>query len=268
MAKRYFGGCDVGSTTGKAVILDENGSIIATSLVPSEIDPELTSVLALEKSCAQINDLGSYKDLVYLVGTGYGRNEVPFANENISEISCHAMGTFSCSHNIKTIVDIGGQDVKAISLNGDGSVMEFAMNDKCAAGTGRFFEAMSRTFRMDLEQFSELSMKAKKIIPITAQCSVFAESEVISLLAKRNPPENIAAGIQTAVAKRCFSLLKRIGMRPQVTVTGGCAKNRGLIKALSKIINMEVTSLPVDPQVIGALGAAIFARRKGSSRNV
>ena len=94
MAKRYFGGCDVGSTTGKAVILDENGSIIATSLVPSEIDPELTSVLALEKSCAQINDLGSYKDLVYLVGTGYGRNEVPFANENISEISCHAMGPF------------------------------------------------------------------------------------------------------------------------------------------------------------------------------
>jgi len=175
------------------------------------------------------------------------------------------MGTFSCSHNIKTIVDIGGQDVKAISLNGDGSVMEFAMNDKCAAGTGRFFEAMSRTFRMDLEQFSELSMKAKKIIPITAQCSVFAESEVISLLAKRNPPEDIAAGIQTAVAKRCFSLLKRIGMRPQVTVTGGCAKNRGLIKALSKIINMEVTSLPVDPQVIGALGAAIFARRKGNS---
>jgi predicted CoA-substrate-specific enzyme activase len=175
------------------------------------------------------------------------------------------MGTFICNPNIKTIVDIGGQDVKTISLNSNGSVLEFAMNDKCAAGTGRFFEAMSRTFRMDLDQFSELSLKAKRVIPVTAQCSVFAESEVISLLAKRNPPEDIAAGIQMAVSKRCFTLLKRIGMRPEVTVTGGCAKNRGLIKALSKIINMEVTSLPVDPQIIGALGAAIFARRKGSS---
>jgi predicted CoA-substrate-specific enzyme activase len=144
--------------------------------------------------------------------------------------------------------------------------MEFAMNDKCAAGTGRFFEAMSRIFRMDLEAFSELSLKAGKIIPVTAQCSVFAESEVISLLAKKNPPEDIAAGIQAAVSKRCFTLLKRIGMKPLVTVTGGCAKNRGLIKALSKIINMDMTSLPVDPQIIGALGAAIFARRKGNSR--
>jgi predicted CoA-substrate-specific enzyme activase len=265
MTGKYFGGCDVGSTTGKAVIIDEKGSIIASSLVPSEIDPELTSILALDKACALVPGLGSYKDLSYLVGTGYGRNEVAFANENISEISCHAMGTFSCSPHVKTIVDIGGQDVKAISLNGDGSVMEFAMNDKCAAGTGRFFEAMSRIFRMDLEAFSELSLHANRIIPVTAQCSVFAESEVISLLARKNPPEEIAAGIQTAVSKRCFTLLKRIGMKPLVTVTGGCAKNQGLIKSLAKIINMQVTSLPVDPQIIGAFGAAVFARRKGMS---
>jgi len=153
--------------------------------------------------------------------------------------------------------------VKGISLNGDGSVMEFAMNDKCAAGTGRFLEGMSRIFRMDLEQFSELSMKARKPIAVTAQCSVFAETEVVSLLAKRNPPDEIAAGIQSAVAKRCFTLLKRIGVRPRVTVTGGCAKNRGLVKALSKILDVEVTALPVDPQIIGALGAAVFAMRKG-----
>jgi len=264
MVKRYFGGCDVGSTTGKAAILDENGNLVASIIVPSEIDPEVTSVQALEKACSQVPGLSSYKDLSYLVGTGYGRNEVAFANENISEISCHALGTFSCAPEIKTIVDIGGQDVKTISLDGEGAVLEFAMNDKCAAGTGRFFEAMSRIFRMDLDEFSALSLKAKKVIPVTAQCSVFAESEVISLLAKRNPPEDIAAGIQMAVSKRCFSLLKRIGMRPQVTVTGGCAKNQGLIKALTKIINMEVAPLPVDPQIIGALGAAVFARRKGA----
>lgn len=264
MAKKYFGGCDVGSTTGKAVILDENGTMVASIIVPSEIDPEVTSVNALEKACNQVSGLASYKDLSYLVGTGYGRNEVAFANENISEISCHAMGTFSVAPSIKTIVDIGGQDVKTISLDGEGAVLEFAMNDKCAAGTGRFFEAMSRIFRMDLDEFSSLSLKARKVIPVTAQCSVFAESEVISLLAKRNPPEDIAAGIQQAVSKRCFSLLKRIGMRPQVTVTGGCAKNQGLIKALTKIIDMEVAPLPVDPQIIGALGAAVFARRKGA----
>jgi predicted CoA-substrate-specific enzyme activase len=263
MTDTYFGGCDVGSTTGKAVIIDGKGTVLASAIVPSEIDPELTSSLALEKACAQIPELGGYKNLSYLVGTGYGRNEVPFANENISEISCHAMGTYSCSPEVKTIVDIGGQDVKAISLNGDGSVLEFAMNDKCAAGTGRFFEAMSRIFRMDLENFSDLSLKAARVIPVTSQCSVFAESEVISLLAKRNPPEEVAAGIQTAVSKRCFTLLKRIGMKPQVTVTGGCAKNKGLIRALTKIINMEVTALPQDPQIIGALGAAVFAMKRG-----
>jgi len=261
MAMKYFGGCDVGSTTGKAVIIDEDGTIRASTIVPSEIDPELTSTIALEKACGQVPGLGSHRDLSCLVGTGYGRNEVAFADRNISEISCHAMGTFSCNPDIKTIVDIGGQDVKAISLDEDGSVLEFAMNDKCAAGTGRFFEAMSRIFRMDLERFSELSLNAKKVIPVTSQCSVFAESEVISLLAHRNPPEDVAAGIQSAVSKRCFTLLKRIGMRPMVTVTGGCAKNRGLIRALAKIINLDVTPLPVDPQIIGALGAAIFARR-------
>jgi predicted CoA-substrate-specific enzyme activase len=265
MAKKYFGGCDVGSTTGKAVILDEGGNVVAGVVVPSEIDPEVTSVTALEKACAKVDGLSSYKDLAYLVGTGYGRNEVAFANENISEISCHALGTFSCAPAVKTIVDIGGQDVKAISLNGDGSVLEFAMNDKCAAGTGRFFEAMSRIFRMNLDEFSSLSLKANKIIPVTAQCSVFAESEVISLLARRNPPEDIAAGIQMAVSKRCFTLLKRVGMRPQVTVTGGCAKSQGLIKALTRIIDMEVTILPVDPQIIGALGAAVFACRRAGA---
>lgn len=260
--KKYFGGCDVGSTTGKAVILDESGKIVASIIVQSEIDPEVTSVMALEAACEKVDGLASYKELAYLVGTGYGRNEVAFANENISEISCHALGTFTCAPAVKTIVDIGGQDVKTISLNSDGSVLEFAMNDKCAAGTGRFFEAMSRIYRMDLDEFSALSLKAKKIIPVTAQCSVFAESEVISLLARRNPPEDIAAGIQMAVAKRCFTLLKRIGMRPQVTVTGGCAKSPGLIRALTKIIDMEVTPLTVDPQIIGALGAAVFARRR------
>ncbi|MBF0397773.1 MAG: activase [Desulfobacterales bacterium] len=253
---KYYGGCDIGSTTGKAVILDDNGKIISSSIVPSEIDPEKTAKTAIGKA------LLNGKQLSYLIGTGYGRNEVPFANENISEITCHAAGVYECDPSIKTIVDIGGQDVKGIAIADDGSVLEFAMNDKCAAGTGRFFEAMSRIFRMELEAFSDLSLTAKHVIPVTSQCSVFAETEVISLLAKRNSSSGIAAGIQGAVAKRCFTLLKKVGIRPKVAITGGCAKNKGLVYALNQILRMEISKLPIDPQLIGALGAAVIARRK------
>lgn len=263
--KIYCGGCDVGSTTGKAVIMDDTG-IVATSLVASGFDPEETAREALEKALAGMEDRIAISGLAYLIGTGYGRNEVPFADENISEISCHASGVNYCDPEIRTIVDIGGQDVKAISVKADGSVLEFAMNDKCAAGTGRFFEAMSRIFKMDLEEFSLLSLKAKKAIPVTSQCSVFAETEVISLISRRHPAAEIAAGIQAAVGKRCFSLIKRVGVRPKVTVTGGCAKNGGLLKELNRILGEEIAPLPVDPQLMGALGAAVTACRKAGSR--
>jgi len=258
---RYYSGCDVGSTTGKAVIINDNG-IVATSIVPSEIDPEDTANKALEAALKQVKDIKRVKDLACLVGTGYGRTEVPFADINISEISCHAMGAHCCNPKIKTIIDIGGQDVKGISLNDDGSVLDFAMNDKCAAGTGKFYEAMSRTFRMDLSQFSDLSLNAKKSIPVTSQCSVFAESEVISLFAKKNSPADIALGIQEAVARRCLMLLKRVGIRNDVVMTGGCAKNKGLVKALKSIAKIDIVSLSIDPQLIGAFGAAVLAKKR------
>jgi len=262
LTKKYYAGCDIGSTTGKALILDDN-NIVSTAVIQAEIDPEVTAKIVLEKACRNINGFPEIENLAYLVGTGYGRSEIPFADENISEISCHALGVYHCDPEIKTIVDIGGQDVKGISIDSDGSVLEFAMNDKCAAGTGRFLEMMSKTFRMDLAEFSALSLQAKKTIPVTSQCSVFAETEVISLLSRRNPPADIAAGIQAAVAKRSFTLLKKVGVRPKITVTGGCSKNEGLLKALKKRLRMEITPLSVDPQLMGALGAAIFARRKG-----
>lgn len=266
MEKIYFGGCDVGSTTGKAVVLNEIGDIVASSIVPSGIDPEITSRNALEKAFSSVEDLEYIEGLAYLVGTGYGRNEVPFANENISEISCHALGAFHVNPDIRTILDIGGQDLKGISIDDKGSVLEFAMNDKCAAGTGRFFEAMSRIFMMELDEFSLLSLKAKKAIPVTSQCSVFAETEVISLLARKESPAEIAAGVQSSVAKRCFTLLKRVGVKDKVTVTGGCAKNRGLLKALQNLIRVDIAPLPVDPQLMGALGASVFASRKGKEQ--
>ncbi len=261
--KRYYGGCDIGSTTGKAVIFDDDG-MVASTLIQSKIDPVETSERVLAEVCKHLPGLNGVRDLAYLVGTGYGRNEVPAARENISEITCHAVGAHFCDPGIRTLIDIGGQDMKAIALNEDGSVREFAMNDKCAAGTGRFYEAMSRTFEMSLEAFSELSLRARSVIHVSSQCSVFAETEVVSLISRRNPPPDIAAGIQTAVAKRVFSLARRVGVEPKVTVTGGCAKNRGLLKILPGILRVEIVPLDIDPQLMGAVGAAVLARRKAA----
>ena len=262
---KYFGGCDAGSTYTKCVIIDENGKILAAVTKRSRINPVLSAKDALDEAVSQVDGLNSAEELTYLIGTGYGRNKVPFADENISEISCHAMGVHVTDPSVKAIIDIGGQDVKGIAIDTDGTVLNFAMNDKCAAGTGRFFESMARAFEMSLDEFSNLSLTAKNVIPITAQCVVFAESEVISLVGEGNPMEEIAAGIQLSVAKRCFVMAKKAGAADSVTLTGGCAKNEGLKKAIEKVLKINVVDLPTDPQLMGALGAAEYARQKGSN---
>ena len=262
---KYFGGCDAGSTYTKCVIIDENGKILAAVTKRSRINPVLSAKDALDEAVSQVDGLNSAEELTYLIGTGYGRNKVPFADENISEISCHAMGVHVTDPSVKAIIDIGGQDVKGIAIDTDGTVLNFAMNDKCAAGTGRFFESMPRAFEMSLDEFSNLSLTAKNVIPITAQCAVFAESEVISLVGEGKPMEEIAAGIQLSVAKRCFVMAKKAGAADSVTLTGGCAKNEGLKKAIEKVLKINVVDLPTDPQLMGALGAAEYARQKGSN---
>ena len=262
---KYFGGCDAGSTYTKCVIIDENGKIAAAVTKRSRINPVLSAKDALDEAVSQVDGLNSTEELTYLIGTGYGRNKVPFADENISEISCHAMGVHVTDPSVKAIIDIGGQDVKGIAIDTDGTVLNFAMNDKCAAGTGRFFESMARAFEMSLDEFSNLSLTAKNVIPITAQCAVFAESEVISLVGEGKPMEEIAAGIQLSVAKRCFVMAKKAGAADSVTLTGGCAKNEGLKKAIEKVLKINVVDLPTDPQLMGALGAAEYARQKGSN---
>ncbi len=259
----YFGGCDAGSTYTKCVIIDETGKIVASVTKRSRINPVLSAQDALDDAVAQVQGLNSAKDLKYLIGTGYGRNKVPFADENISEISCHAMGVHVTAPEVKAVIDIGGQDVKGIAIDTDGTVLNFAMNDKCAAGTGRFFESMARAFEMSLEEFSNLSLKAKNVIPITAQCAVFAESEVISLVGEGKPMEEIAAGIELSVAKRCFVMAKKAGAVDNIALTGGCAKNEGLKQAIEKVLKIKVTELAIDPQLMGALGAAEYARQKG-----
>ena len=237
--------------------------MVANVTKRSRINPVLSAQDALDEAVAQVEGLESPKELAYLIGTGYGRNKVPFADENISEISCHAMGVHVTDPGVKAIIDIGGQDVKGIAIDSDGTVLNFAMNDKCAAGTGRFYESMARAFEMSLEEFSGLSLSAKNVIPITSQCAVFAESEVISLVGEGKPMDEIAAGIQLSVAKRCFVMAKKAGVVDAVTLTGGCAKNEGLKRAIEKVLKIKVVDLQTDPQLMGALGAAEYARQKG-----
>ncbi len=264
---KYFGGCDVGSTYTKAVILDENGKMVANVTLKSKINAEESAKLAMKDVCSKVDGLKDSKDLAYLIGTGYGRNKVPFADENVSEISCHAMGVHVTDPNVESIIDIGGQDIKGIAIDKDGTVKNFAMNDKCAAGTGRFYEAMARSFEMSLPEFSKLSLTAKNVIPITAQCTVFAESEVITLVGEGKAMDEIAAGIQMAVAKRCFVMAKKAGATDSITLTGGCAKNDGLKQAIEHVLKLKVVNLSTDPQLMGALGAAEYARQKGMAKH-
>jgi predicted CoA-substrate-specific enzyme activase len=206
--------------------------------------------------------LSSVEELDYIVGTGYGRLKIPFANDNISEITCHGVGAYWLRNSVRTIIDIGGQDLKVIGLDDSGRVAEFVMNDKCAAGTGRFLENMARVLGLTLEELSTISLKATKTTAISSQCSVFAESEVITLLNLGEEIGNIAKGIHESIASRLSTLVRRVGARKDITIAGGCAKNAGLIDVLEKKLDTDIIRLPEDPQIIGAIGAALLATEK------
>jgi predicted CoA-substrate-specific enzyme activase len=253
-------GCDVGSTTGKAVI-SNGASIVSHFIIPSTTVPEQTARVAME-GAAKRAGLSSLSELDYIVGTGYGRLKVPFANENVSEITCHARGAHWLNPAVRTVVDIGGQDCKVMSLDKNGKVIEFAMNDRCAAGTGRFFEAMARVLSCGLDGLSSLANQGATPATITSQCSVFAESEVITLINEGVELPNIIAGINHAVANRLFSMVRRVGLTRELALTGGCSKNEGLAQALERKLGVNVTVLPQDPQIAGAVGAALIAGEK------
>jgi predicted CoA-substrate-specific enzyme activase len=253
-------GCDVGSTTGKAVVLN-GAAIISHFIVPSTTNPEKTARLAMEEAVSRAG-LTSLGDLQYIVGTGYGRLKVPFANENVSEITCHARGAHWLNPAVRTVVDIGGQDCKVMALDKNGKVLEFAMNDRCAAGTGRFFEAMARVLGCGLDGISSLDNQGATPATITSQCSVFAESEVVTLINEGVELPDIIAGINNAVANRLYSMVRRVGLTKELVLTGGCSKNDGLAKALEKKLGVNVTLLPQDPQIAGAVGAALIASEK------
>ena len=255
----YFCGCDLGSATGKAVIIDEE-RIISWSVTRSTRSPEITATEVLNEALEKAGL--KEEDICQIIGTGYGREGVSYIRKNMSEISCHAKGAYTLNPSVRTVVDIGGQDSKVISINDKGKVTDFQMNDKCAAGTGRFFENMCRVLNCSLEELSTFAMKADKPCTISKQCGIFAESEVISLLNNGEDISNISAGLQNSVARRVLSLANRIGIEPAVTMTGGCARNDALVLSLEDVLGLKVSRLPENPQIIGALGAALYAKEK------
>ena len=260
----YTLGIDIGSTASKCVMLRDGKEIVSKSLISvgaGTSGPQRAIAEVLESAGM------TREQMAYVLATGYGRNSLEgIADHQMSELSCHAKGASFLFPDVHTVIDIGGQDVKGISIDTDGTVKNFAMNDKCAAGTGRFYEAMARSFEMSLPEFSNLSLTARNVIPITAQCTVFAESEVITLVGEGKPMDEIAAGIQMAVAKRCFVMAKKAGATDAITLTGGCAKNAGLKQAIERVLKLKVIDLKTDPQLMGALGAAEYARQKGMAR--
>ncbi len=259
--KPAFAGVDVGSLTTKSVIVS-NGTIAGFSLIPTGINTEESGLTALQKAlnAAKLNR----EYLKYIVATGYGRISAPYANKTITEITCHAKGAHYLHPSTRTIIDMGGQDCKAIRLDKDGNVVDFAMNDKCAAGTGRFLEVMANVFRVKLDDLGPLALKAKEMVPMSSTCTVFAESETISLLARGEKSENILKGIHHAIANRVSGMFSRVGIESDVFFSGGVAKNVGMKVALEEVLNAKIVAPEYDPQLVGALGAAILAKNYGS----
>ena len=212
------------------------------------------------KKAKEMAGIAEEEKPVYMVATGYGRLNVVGVDEDISEISCHARGAVHVNPAVQTIVDIGGQDCKVISVNKKGRVVDFQMNDKCSAGTGRFFEVMTRVLDCSFEELSAEALKSTNPRQISKQCSVFAESEVISLVNNNVPLCDISAGIHDSIARRILGMIFKIGLEPEVGLTGGCAQNPALVAALEKLLKVKLAKFDVNPQIMGALGAALYAK--------
>ncbi|MNC29940.1 R-phenyllactate dehydratase activator [compost metagenome] len=234
-----------------------DGEIVGSAILRTGIHTEENGWNGLN---AALENAGlSREDLDYVVATGYGRISAPYANKTVTEITCHAKGAHYIHPQTKTIIDMGGQDCKAIRLDQDGNVADFAMNDKCAAGTGRFLEVMANVFKVPLEELGPLSLRATEVLPVSSTCTVFAESETVSLLARGEKPENIIIGIHHAIANRIGGMFSRVGMENDVFFSGGVAKNVGMRKALEETLKVKIVEPRKDPQLAGAIGAAVIA---------
>ncbi len=259
------GGCDVGSLTSKAVIM-EGGKVLGHALIKSRAKPGESAEEVMNMACAGAGL--SSRDVAYCVGTGYGRDRIPFVDEAVSEIACHGKGARWMVPSARTVIDIGGQDCKAIRLDGAGNMVKFITNDKCASGTGRFLEVMARVLGVGLEELGELSARARNPVILANACTVWAQADVIQHLNDGVPVEDIAAGINNAMASRMAVLVNNIGVERDVCMTGGVAKNGGVLTAIENQLGIRLKRIRrFDPQLAGAVGAALFAgERAGGGR--
>lgn len=255
-SQTYYAGIDSGSTSTNAVIIDDKRNIISFVTVPTGVrvaeSARKALDLALNKGGLEINDISK------IVTTGYGRERIDFRAKDVTEITCHAKGAYFLNPNVRTIIDIGGQDSKIIRLDENGNVIDFAMNDKCAAGTGRFIEMMAQSLQLNLEQMSTYGLKWNEIIVISSMCSVFAQSEVVSLIASDKKLEDIVHGINNSIASKVVSLGKRGKLEREFMMTGGVARNTGVVRALERKLDADII-IPKEPDICGALGAALIA---------
>lgn len=258
----YVLGLDVGSASSKVVILDDDKNIVSSSVVQVGTGSSGPS-RALNEALGKVNL--TLDDMKKIVATGYGRYSFERADKQISEISCHAKGIFHLVPTARTIIDIGGQDAKAIRLDDNGMVSQFFMNDKCAAGTGRFLDVMARVLEINITDMADYDSRATEVVNVSSTCTVFAESEVISHLSNNIPKENIIAGIHASVASKACGLAYRAGLADDIVMSGGVAQNAGVVRAISRELRRPVI-VAHNPQIAGALGAALFAYDEAKKR--
>ncbi|MDG6987772.1 MAG: 2-hydroxyglutaryl-CoA dehydratase [Nitrososphaerota archaeon] len=259
MGKEYFGGVDAGSTYTKAAVIDSKGNLIATT-------SDMTGVNIISATTRLYHDVlskaGLSEDQVgFVVGTGYGRYKITFGNTQVTEISCHAKGAHVLFPETRTVLDMGGQDTKAIRINARGEVVDFTMNDKCAAGTGRFIEGSARALNLSLKDVGDISLKSTNPVKISATCAVFAESETQEQLAWGNSLQDILYGIHASMASKSIGLLRRVGIEPELTFTGGVSLNQGMVRCLQEQLGMKINTDKLT-MFCGAIGAAHFALEK------
>jgi len=251
-------GCDVGSLTAKAVILDEN-TILASQIIQDAPEPETSARQVMDLALKQAGI--SMDSIAYCVGTGYGRNQIPFADAVESEIFCHGKGAQWNDASIRMVIDIGGQDAKAIRLDAHANVIRYIYNDKCASGTGRFLDVMADALDIGIEEMGRVSQTSKSPVTISNQCVIFAETEIISLVNEGKPMPDIISGLHRALAHRVAALAKSIELEEHITFTGGVAKNPGMVASLEAALGRNLIKTGLDPQINGALGAALIAQK-------
>lgn len=264
MSDEFYAGIDMGSANAKAVIVDAAGDVCGTAVTPSGVGLVSAARSVFEAAVAEAGIHAD--DVVAVVSTGYGREIVPNKTKAVTEITCHGRGAKALFPETRFVIDIGGQDSKAIALGTNGTVTGFEMNDKCAAGTGRFLEVMSGALEVDLDRMGAVALEAEEAAAISSTCTVFAESEVVSLLAQGVDPASILAGLCQSVAERVYGLAARVGVQPEVTMTGGVSRNKAVVRAMEKALKISV-NVPQDPLIAGALGAALTARNLPSSND-